>query len=677
MGILGIDVGGTFTDLLFLDEESGTVKVAKVPSTPGNVENAVLAAMEQANLDVSGIELFVHGTTIVTNAIIERTGAVVGLVTTRGFRDVLELGRRSRNTVYGLGSDFEPLIPRNLRLEVEERMDDHGSTVVPLDEDEVRRVGEQLVALGAQVVVVSFLHSYANAKHELRAAEILRSLDDWMVVGSAEVSPQFYEFERTSTATLHAFVQPIVDEYIEKLTDRLAQRGYVGDILFVQSSGGLMTSEVARSRPANLAVSGPAAGVTAASVIAQQAGFDNVISADMGGTSFDVCLIPEGIPQTADERDMGFRMPLRVPTIDVETIGAGGGSIAWIDRGGILQIGPNSAGADPGPAAYGRGGSGATVTDANVVLGRIGSTTLLGERHAFDVDAAERAILENVASPMDMSVQDAALAIVDVANHKMAGRIRMVSVERGFDPRDFALVAFGGAGPLHAAALTKDVNIGRCLIPVFPGVLCALGCVVADVRHDYVQSVIRPVTEIDYEELSGDVHRIITEGTSTCLREGIERENVSTIIFADMAYGGQRHHIPVPLEAESVDLMSITAAFEDAYRSEYGRLLEGLAVRLLAIRIAVLGGRPSTLRTNWGVGMAEPEGTRNGKPRIHRPVTFRDGTFSTPVYLRAGLVPGTQLEGPAIVEQDDTTTVLDPGIQAIVDDQRNMILEAK
>jgi len=673
--LLGIDVGGTFTDLFYLDEATGRVSISKASTTPGDLSVGLFDAMGHIGVSAGDIDLFIHGTTMATNAIIERKGARCGLITTLGFRDVLELGRRDRPHLYGLHGVQEPLIPRDLRLEVRERLDHRGEVVEPLDESDVLEAAEILRAKGVEAVVVCFLHSYANPVHERRAKEVLQGFHPgWLITLSAELLPELYEFERLSTAAVHTYLQPMVARYVGALKQRLAEGGFRRDVLFVQSNGGIMSSATACQRPANLARSGPAAGVSAASYLARLAGFDNVISADMGGTSFDVCLIPGGRPRTTEETNLGFRLPLRVSMIDVHTIGAGGGSIAWIDRAGILQVGPESAGADPGPAAYRRGGTRPTVTDANLVLGRINPGFVLGGEHGLkmDPDAASRAIEAEVGKPLGLALEEAATAIIRVANNNMAGRIRVVSVERGHDPRDFALVAFGGAGPLHAAALMKDVGIGRSLIPYYPGVLCALGCVTADVRHDFVRTVMRSLDELDPEGFRAMVRETVADGTRLIQDEGVPVERVDVLLAADMGYEGQRHNIRVTLPPE-LSPEGITAAFAEAYRSEYKQTLDGLPVRLTTLRVTVLGLRPRLDIGSWvAAGSA-----LTGIPQGRRAVYFDGRYHDTPVYARAALPPGSELAGPAIVEQADCTTVLEPDTTARVDRLGNLILEAR
>jgi len=558
-------------------------------------------------------------------------------------------------------------------MEVRERLDALGNVVEPLDEEGVRRTGRLLLHRGVEAVTVCFLHSYANPAHEQRAAEILRELNDtWTVNTSAEMLPEYFEFERFSSATIHTFVQPMVRKYVHELKRDLNEAGYDRDVLFVQSNGGIMSSRSAADKPANLALSGPAAGVTAASYLARLAGYENVISADMGGTSFDVCLVPDGKPRTTEETQIDFRMPLRVSMIDVNTVGAGGGSIAKIDRGGILQVGPESAGAFPGPVTYGRGGEQPTVTDANVVLGRINPDYVLGGEKGFRMDraAAAAAIKSKIADPLGLSVEAAASAIIRIANTNMAGRMRVVSIERGYNPRDFVMVAFGGAGPLHGAAIMREVGVGACLVPFYPGVLCALGSAAADVRHDFVRTIMRSTQEMDFAELRSAIDELVESGKQLIRSEAIPINDIAVLLEADMAYEGQRHDIRIIFPARP-DKASVETAFTEAYRKEYGKTLDNLAIRITTLHVAIIGLRPKL-----ELGIAVPEGGSLQAARVgERQVFFDDGYHATPVYARRKLSSGLRFSGPAIVEQDDTTVVVEPNVSVRVDTLCNLILE--
>ena len=466
---LGIDVGGTFTDLLLADAETGTFQVAKVSTTPDDQSRGVLAGVESLGIDIAEIASIAHGTTAGTNAILERKGARVGMITTRGFRDVIELGRRTRPFAYGMIGSYEAIIPRELRLEVTERVGAEGDVIIPLDEGGLRAAIERLARLDLDALVIHFLHSYADPAHERRALEIARDLwpTPYVVAGSA-ILPEFREFERGVTASLNAYIQPIVSSYIERLNRQLRDDGLVHDLLVMQGNGGMMAASVVADHAIHTVMSGPAAGATAAARTATFAGFPNIITCDMGGTSFDVALIRDGQPVLTTERELGYGLPVRVPMVDIQTIGAGGGSIARINAAGILQVGPDSAGAEPGPICYGRGGTEPTVTDANLLLGRIDPATLAGELSPASIDTVRDAIREKIGDPLGLDAVEAAAAIISVTNNQLAGAIRMVSIEKGHDPRDFALFPFGGAGPLHAVALARELGIPQLLIPRFP-----------------------------------------------------------------------------------------------------------------------------------------------------------------------------------------------------------------
>ncbi|MGI9484292.1 MAG: hydantoinase/oxoprolinase family protein, partial [Geminicoccaceae bacterium] len=497
--VIGVDVGGTFTDVFLLDEDAGTITTAKVPSTRDDQSRGFIDGIAQEVTDFSIIRSVVHGTTVGTNSLLERKGARTGIITTEGFRDVLEMRRRDRPTTWGLRGAFEPVVERGDRREVSERTLADGSILEPVDLDAVQRQAEKLAEIGCQAVCIFFINGYANNNNEARAVEVVRSLwpNDY-VTAATEILPEIREFERLSTATLNAYLQPVVSAYIDRLETGLADQGFDGEVLIVQSNGGVMAVDMAKRFPVRTALSGPAAGVIAGRSIAKAAGFENVITCDMGGTSFDVSLIAGGEAALAPQTSIDFGMVVRTPMIEITTIGAGGGSIAWVDKSGLLQVGPESAGSDPGPVCYGLGSSCPTVTDANLVVGRIDPERPIGGKlDRLDIEAARLAIEADVAKPLGLSIEDGAEAILRLANAKMAGAIRLVSIEKGHDPSTFAAMPFGGGGALHAGALIKEVGLGAALVPRFPGVTSALGCVVADLRHDRVQTVNRLLDQID------------------------------------------------------------------------------------------------------------------------------------------------------------------------------------
>lgn len=675
MHIVGIDVGGTFTDLVLLDEANGAITTAKVPSTPADQSQGLLHGLEALGVPLASLQLIVHGTTVATNAVLERRGAACGLLTTAGFRDLLELRRRDRPDTYGLKGQFEPLISRHRRLEVTERSDYRGRILQPIDAHEIEAKARQLLDQGVEAVVVSYLHAYANPTNEQRTRRVLERLwpNSYIVLGS-EVLPEFREFERTSTAVASAYVQPLIDRYLRSLSEQLRARGYQHDILLIQSNGGVMSLEVSRRFSVNTVLSGPAAGVIAAKAIAERAGFRNVITCDMGGTSLDIALVAEGQPATTSEIALGYGIPIRVPMLDITTVGAGGGSIAWIDRGGFLQVGPHSAGADPGPACYGRGGQMPTVTDANLVLGRINPAAPLGSDHAWHLDAAraEQAIREYIGSHLDLTVLEAARAIVAVANAKMAGSIRKISIERGHDPRDFVLVAFGGGGPLHASALLRELGLGKVIVPGYPGLTSALGCVMADARHDFLQTINRRVNDLDMAELHRLFQQQRQEGAALLQEEGIAIERVTALFQADMAYDGQIHEVLTPLPSATPSREELVTAFETSYHAQYGDTLGTRPIKVNTLRTTVIGVRPTPPLTP---AHAAPTSLPDAAPQGQRSVYVRDGFVACPVYQREQLPLGWTVTGPAVIEQADTTTFIEPDLTVQVDPHGNLILQ--
>lgn len=628
-------------------------------------------ALTSSKADLSTLEMIVHGTTIATNAVIERKGARVALVTTEGFRDVLELGRRDRPKMYGLSGVQRPLVPRELRFEIRERLDATGAVLCAPDATEVATLAATLKCLEVEAVVVAFLHSYANPQHERQVAEqLLQACSDWQVVMSHAVCNEYFEFERTSTAVVQGYLQPLVAGYAHRLQTRLGESGYAGDTLIMQSSGGVIPLQQVAGRAANIVRSGPAAGVMAAAELAREAGYSHVITGDMGGTSYDVAVVVNGQPRITRSTKLDFRIPLQLPMIDVHTIGAGGGSIASLDRGGILQVGPRSAGANPGPAAYGRGGTEVTVTDANVVLGRINWQRPLGDDtgNTLDRAAAERAV-NCLGAQLGLSLEHTAEAIIALVDQGMAGRTRLLSVEQGFDPRDFTFVCFGGAGPLHGAAIMREVGIPTMLLPPFPGVLCALGCCMADMRHDYSQTIERLVDELPDEELA----RILATQRDAGAQQLVESDaqfDAHRIIVkhsARMCYQGQIHALTVAIPA-SPAAPQLRAAFAQAYADEFGNTLATLPTVLVSLDTTV-SVQPS-IRPERKLLATQP-----GPAPVYsrRPVYF-SGWHETPVYDRITLKPGMTIIGPAVLEQADSTCVIEPKMNAVVDAFSNVIV---
>jgi len=669
-GIVGIDVGGTFTDLFYSQDGINADQVIKVPSTPHDPSMGVIDALRAGEIDPDGLDLILHGTTIATNTLIERRGAACALVTTRGFRDVLELGRRDRPHFYGLGGLQNPLIPRDRRWEVDERIDHLGNVLTPLDREQVRQLGQVLLGQSVEAVVISLMHSYANPAHEQQIREILLEVNgDWEVVASSSVVREYYEFERTSTAAVQGYLQPLITRYARGLLDKLGAWGFKGQTLIMQSNGGLVPATQLADRAAHVVRSGPAAGVIAAARIAAEAGFTRVITGDMGGTSYDVAVVVDGEPEITESTNLAFRMPLRLPMINVHTIGAGGGSIAYLDRGGILQVGPRSAGARPGPACFGHGGTEPTVTDANAVLARINREDPIGlkDRKTLDI-AAARAAIGRLGDELGLGVEAAAEAILTVVNQSMAGRTRLLSIERGYDPRDFVLVIFGGAGPLHGAALIRAVGIRTMLVPASPGVLCAMGCAIADIRYDVSRTIARRTEALDAAELAAILTEQEREGLERLRRDDVRLSDAEATHFAEMSYVGQIHTLRVPVSI-GWDAGQVNQAFQDLYRREYGNTLGDIPSQVISLRSVIKG-----LRAHVDRRLPPPEPEALASPASRRPVHFGEWR-ETPIFARHTLRPGMALAGPAIIEQPDTTTVIEPGMNARVDAYGNLLVE--
>jgi len=669
---VGVDVGGTFTDFLMLDSATGAFATAKVPTTVDDRAKGFLQGLEELGVKPAEVDWLVHGTTAGTNAVLERNGARCGLITTRGFGDVLELGRRTRPNAYGLSGNFEPLIERRYRREVPERVDAQGRVVTELDESALRAAIQELIADDVESLAIHFLHSYINPEHERRAVAIAREL--WPnphVIAGHEIIREVREFERGSTAAIHASIAPIVSQYITRVADRLRNSGFAHELLIMQANGGMMSSRLIGNHAAHTVMSGPAGGVLAAAQIARAAGFDKIITGDMGGTSFDVALVVGGEPVITAEKDLAYSVPIRIPMIDMHTVGAGGGSLARIDKAGMLRIGPQSAGSFPGPIGFDRGGDKVTITDANFLLGRLNPKTITGSDKSAPLERIRASMCADIGEALGLDAERAASAIIDVAVADMAGAIRLISIEKGHDPRDFALMPFGGAGPLHAVAIARELGLPRVLVPRFPGLTSALGCAMADVRHDFVQTVNQPLHDIDRAGIDAIMEDHRSQGRALLRDEKVDVTGIELQHEADLLFKGQSHVLRVPLEGDTFCPDTVLAAFMRAFKTRFDLELPEMVPVLVNIRTTIIGRREKTDLAIFKPGKGSIETALTGQRQAY----FDGGWHNTRVYSRDALPAGGEIVGPAIVEQADSTLVLDPGTVSRVDDIGNIIVE--
>ena len=671
--IAGIDVGGTFTDLLLFNAV-GELVIGKTPTTLDNQAFGVMNALSQCDTELSAIDTIVHGTTTTTNAVLERKLARTGMITTRGFRDIIELGRRTRPQPYGMFGQFKPVIPRNLRLEVTERMDADGNVLIPLDEQEVIAAVQQLQAMGCESLVIHYLHAYANTSHEQRTAEIAAQHwpNDYITTGHSLLS-EYREYERGVTASINASVQPILHNYIGRLQGELKSAGYQRDLLVMNGNGGMVSASRVVRESAKTVMSGPASGVMAAAYTAKRAGINDIITYDMGGTSTDVAMILDAIPGVSNELEVEYAMPIHVPMVDVRTIGSGGGSIASVNEAGILQVGPDSAGATPGPVCYGLGGTEPTISDANLVLGRLNTSSFLSNRDV-SLDDVRSAIDKKIAQPLGLSVEEAAAAILTIANNKMAGAVRMVSISRGHDPRDFSLFAFGGAGPLHAVAIARELGIPKVLIPARPGITNALGCVVANVRHDFVNTINSPLDNIDDETLADTFNAQRERGMQLIKDESVTIDNIQYRYSADMQFIGQTHLLNVPVDSPEVTRKTLQQRFEEVYHQRFHVELSEIRANLVNINTSVIGTRPE-LDLSRLIDPAGRSAKLSDALSETRDCWITDGWQRTNIYKRELMPLDAVLQGPAIIEQMDTTVVLEDNCTARSDDDGNLHIE--
>jgi len=676
---IGVDIGGTFTDVVLVDEETGRIGVAKTPTTPRDIAQGVIDGIRQGlsqyRVEPASVALLAHATTIVTNALLEKKGARAGFITTRGFRDVLELRRSSRSDVYDLFQDAPAvLVPRLWRFEITERIDAQGQVVTPLDKGEIGGVIAAIRAAGVETVAVSLLFSFLNDSHErLLGEQLRRALPGVGIYLSSEVLPEIREFERASTTAVCAYVGPLLAAYLDRLQSAVASLG-LPQIYLMGSSGGVFDVAEGLRMPAMAIESGPAAGVIAAALAGNELGIPNLISFDMGGTTAKASLIAEGEVAVTAEYEVGSSghakrwltgtgHPIRVPVIDLAEVSGGGGSIAWVDPGGALKVGPRSAGAEPGPAAYGRGGNEPTVSDADVVLGYLDREALLGGALAIDLAAAKAAIRKRVADPLGLGVTEAAAAIVEIVNSNMAEALRIVSVERGYDPREFALIAFGGAGPVHAAALAAELQIPEVIVPPGSGAFSALGLVASDLKRDYSRTLYADLGALDPARVTRVLAEMEATASEWLAAAAVPPARRATLRAADLRYPRQAYELTVPVAGGPMtrgSLGRLANCFHDKHRQIYGHANPDESVQLVNLRLTAIGRLPR-------LRLAQPPGSAPAQRRM-RDVWFPEiGSVPCPVHSRDGLCAGEKLTGPAIIEAMDSTIVVPPGWIASVD----------
>ena len=670
---VAIDTGGTFTDAFFFDETTGRTFVTKVPSTPSEPDRAVMDSIAAAGISPAEIVLLTHGTTVATNALITRRLPKAALVATRGFRDIVEIRDGTKQDLWDAYKDTAPpYIRRRDRFEVTERVDYKGRVVTPLDEAEVRELAKLLKKRGYEAVAVCFMNSYANPEPESRCKQILAEElgPDVFLCASAEIVPEMFEHPRHSTAAINAVTGPVVSRYIQALDTSLKNAGYAGDLLILHSGGGVLTAQGSAKYAARLASSGIVAGAIAGAHIAKQCGFQNAISLDMGGTSTDISLCWKGELRTTGTWQVEYGHPIMFPSIEVITIGAGGGSIAWIDPGGSLRNGPQSAGAVPGPACYGTGGTQATNTDANLLLGRLG-TQLLDGKVQLDIEAARCAVVQTIGEPLGYSEIEAADAIVQVANANMANAVKLISVGRGFDPRDFALVVFGGAGPLHGADLARDLDIPVVIFPLYPGVASAMGCLLVDIRHDLSAMFLSGAAAGELERIEQGFAKLEAEGRERLAHEGVAPAEMRLQRFLEMRYAGQWRQLTIGVGEKLSSLDAVLDQFHTEHARAYSFEERARPVEIYSLRIVAKGLVPKPEPKKPVAGSAAPPA-----PKARRPVHFgkAHGFVDTPVFRREQLTAGMVLPGPAVIEQLDSTLVLPPGTRSEVSADLHVVM---
>lgn len=667
---VAVDIGGTFTDLIGYDESTGRIYGAKSSSTPTDLTLGILTCLQKGGLAVEELINFVHGSTVAINTVIERKGAPTALIVTKGTRDVYKIGRGNRPEAYNIYFKRpEPLVPRRLTFEIEERLLASGEVLIPLDFEKAEELVGRLPATGVEAVAVCLLHSWANPDHEARIGEILSEIPGGIYTSlSHEILREYSEYERTSTTVLNAYIGPKVSRYIDDLEKALEQRGFKGSLLIMQSNGGVMSPDLAKKIPVAMLESGPVGGFIAAANVGKGLGYDNVIAFDMGGTTAKTNLIKDGEPQLAHGYHIGGYAsghPMMLPVVDTVEIGAGGGSIAWVDEVGSLKVGPRSAGAEPGPICYGQGGEEPTITDANLILGRLSPVHFLGGEMVLDVESARKGISDRLCPKLGVSLTEAALAVTKIAVMNMSLAVRGISVERGYDPRDFAMVAFGGAGGLHGVEVAKELHIPEVIIPNFPGQFSALGMLMADIQHDYVRTYYRPLSRTDFGAVKDIGEELMEIGRQTLARENVPSGSMVFQDYLDIRYAGQDFSLPVPLPRSLIrqaDAAAIRKAFDELHERRYGYHAPEQEVEVVNVRLSAYGKRKQ---------IRFPALKKGGKtnPLIEKRMVYFEESkkpLECPVYDRTKLAPKAEVEGPAIIQEYASTTVLFPGDEASV-----------
>ena len=681
---IGIDVGGTFTDLVAFDEKAGEIFFLKVPSTPFDPSKGVIDAlkdlMKKREPEVS---LFVHASTIGTNLFLGQLGLKIpkgAVITTEGFKDILEIGRQKRPELYN--PFFErprPLIERHLRFGIKERINFKGEVLKPIDEQEVKSVAQKIKQEKVETIAIVFLHAYINPEHEKKAKEILKQqLPGMVIMTSSEIDPEYREYERMSTTVINSLLVPVVSTYLRKIKNRLKELKVKAPLYIMQSNGGLATFEVASQIPVATIESGPATGVIASAYWSKMLGIENILSFDMGGTTAKAGVVVKGIPQMINEYEVGGNVhsgrilkgsgyPIRYPFIDLAEVSGGGGTIAWIDHGNALRVGPLSAGADPGPACYGKGGENPTVTDANLILGRLNPVGISGGKIKVFSELAEKSIRKKIAEPLGISIVQAAYGIIEIVNTHMIRALRLVSVERGYDPRDFVILAFGGAGPMHAAFLAEGLGVKNIVIPPNPGVFSALGLMLADFRHDFVRNIMKPASEINTELLEKIFGEIEKKAKKILQKEGFSPNHIVMERNLELRYLGQSYELIVPFHKNFKVILQL---FHQKYQKMYSYSMPDEPVEVVNIHLIAYGliRKPKFRKI--------PFTSSSSDALIDKKMVFFKGNawIETPIYSRDALLPGHKINGPAIIEQSDATTVIPPGWNAVVDEFLNLTL---